>query len=186
MFIKRGTIILRAVEEGDMEFCRQMINSEYIEHLTTSRSFPVSARDQENWFRQQNRNDEIRFIIDAQDGPVGIIQITSVDWINRNGELGIKFHPHRERTREQTMDACTAFLDYLFFELNMHGVYAYVMSGNLFSVKLLQRFGFSRDGVLRQRIYRHGVYLDLLAYSLMKAEYKQTKSGVPEERNCCE
>ena len=62
-------------------------------------------------------------------------------------------------------------LSYCFNELNLNCITANVLANNEASSKLWQSFGFNLDGVLRQRVYKNGHYVDLMAYSLLRDEY---------------
>lgn len=64
-------------------------------------------------------------------------------------------------------DAVKTMVKYAFDELRLHCVYANIISYNDVSVRLFERCGFQREGVLRDRIYKGGRYVDELSYSII-------------------
>ena len=168
--IKYRSIVLRAIEEKDLDFCRDMMNNADIEATTVGKRLPISELQQKNWFLE-NDNKDIRLLIENQNGLIGMIMMTDIDWINRSMELGIKLVNTQNRTTENTLDICSGVLQYAFDELNMHCLYANVIEQNLFSRKLLIRYGFHEDGILRERVFKRGQYLNLCTYSLLSHEY---------------
>lgn len=172
MNLQYGTVVLRAIEETDLEFCREMINHPGIEISTVGKSFPVSAGQQLAWYQQNADKNNLRLLIDVSGvGPIGMISLTDIDWINRSAEAGIKFVNSKNRCTENTRDACQCILNYAFDELNLHCVYAKVLDDNLLSRKLLTGYGFTQEGILRERVYKRGAYRDLIVFSLLKSEY---------------
>jgi [ribosomal protein S5]-alanine N-acetyltransferase len=69
-------------------------------------------------------------------------------------------------------EALTAILDYGFHCLKYNRIEAFVNDGNVRSLKLLERTGFSRDGLLREYEFNRGKLVDQYCYSLLKREYQ--------------
>ncbi len=171
MVIIDGGIKLRAIEETDLDFCREMLNSSYIETCTIGKSFPISEKQQLEWFKNFDCNQELRLIIENEEGRIGMLIASDINWINKNCEVGIKLTNNGQVKRDDTLNASKLFIDYLFNELNMHCLYAHILQENRLSYKLLGKLGFIQDGVLRQRVYKRGNYHDVAVFSLLKTEY---------------
>lgn len=172
MNIDYGTVLLRAIEEGDMDFCREMINNPGMETSTVGKHFPISSAQQIAWFQEQNTEHTLRWIIDVkQIGPIGMVSMTDIDWINRTAEVGIKMIHSKDRTAQNTDDTAKGLIQYAFDELNLHCLYAQVLDDNLLSRKLMRQLRFHEDGILRARVYKRGCYHDLVQYSLLAEEY---------------
>lgn len=178
MNLKYGTVYLRAIEEEDLEFCREMMNHPGIEVSTVGKAFPVSKREQQNWYQNSTDRNNLRLMICIPEGgAIGMISLTGIDWINRSAEIGIKFLNSGKRSTQNTADACECILKYSFDELNLHSLYAQVLEDNLLSRKLLLGYGFTQEGVLRERVYKRGAYRNLLVYSLLKSEYRNSRNS---------
>ena len=173
MNIHYGTVTLRAIEESDLPFCREMINSSYLEGCTVGTNLPVSEDEQRAWFQNHNRQNEIRLMIENKNGPIGMIMVTKIDWINRSGSGGIKLGDMKKLEKGNTQDAVTGLMKYLFEELNFHCIYASVLEDNLLSRRILIDHGFTEEGVLRGRVFKRGAYRNLISYSMLSEEYME-------------
>ena len=179
MNIIHGTITLRAIEERDLQFCFDMINDPQIEISTIGKNYPISSQQQRNWFLNGNDTNTVRLLIEVKNtGPVGMVMISDINWINRTAELGIKFCSGVARERKDTENTTYAIFWYVFNEMNLHCVYANVLKDNLFSRKLLLLNGFTEEGTLRARVYKRGTYHDIVVYSLLQDDFfkKNTKT----------
>jgi [ribosomal protein S5]-alanine N-acetyltransferase len=69
-------------------------------------------------------------------------------------------------------EALQAVLNYGFTELNLHRIQALVADYNIPSVKLIMRFGFTKEGTLREDYVVDGKHEDSDCWSLLKQEWK--------------
>lgn len=65
-------------------------------------------------------------------------------------------------------EAITAVLRYGFQEMNLNRIEALIDPDNLTSVKLLEKFNFVREGLLREYEYGKGKFDDVFIYGLLK------------------
>jgi ribosomal-protein-alanine N-acetyltransferase len=75
-------------------------------------------------------------------------------------------------------EAVAAVLRLGFERMGLHRVEATVMAGNTASATLLDRAGFQREGVMRERVLKRGVFRDLWMFGITEAEWAR----VPENR----
>ena len=68
-------------------------------------------------------------------------------------------------------EALCAVLKYGFEKMGLNRVQAIIDSKNIRSMKLVHRLGFKKEGVLRQRSYFNGQFLDDVCFSLLKKEW---------------
>jgi [ribosomal protein S5]-alanine N-acetyltransferase len=69
------------------------------------------------------------------------------------------------------VEALSAILDHGFGPMNLHRVEAQVMPANRQSSRVLEKLGFTREGLLRERGYWKGAHHDLIIYSLLAREH---------------
>jgi [ribosomal protein S5]-alanine N-acetyltransferase len=69
-------------------------------------------------------------------------------------------------------EALKDVLEYGFTELNLHRIQALIAAENQPSLKLLQRFGFTKEGTMREDYVVNGKNEDSDCYSLLKWEWK--------------
>ncbi len=165
--------MLRAVEEKDNSMLLSLINDPETEMMLGGSSWPVSEIEQLKWFEEQERKkDVLRCIIALKnDGKaLGTIILSDIDQKNGTAQVHIKLSKDGGRGKGYGTDAVKSLIRYSFCELRLNCIYAYILSYNTASVRLFEKCGFSIDGVLREREFKNGQYVDLYAYSILKNE----------------
>jgi len=168
MIIHGDKVVLRAVEESDNVMLLSLINDPDTEMMLGGSSWPVSEAEQLKWFEHQERSrDVLRCIVALQeDGKaIGTIILSDIDQKNATGHIHIKMSKDGGRGKGYGTDAVNTMVQYAFEELRLNCIYANILSYNEASIKLFERCGFKNDGVLRQRVYKKGKFIDMLAYS---------------------
>ncbi|MEG3066560.1 GNAT family protein [Acetomicrobium sp.] len=176
MIIENEDITLRAIEESDLELLREMINDPEIESMTGGYSYPVSTYQQRKWFESlANGSNDLRLIIDIKEhGAIGTVMLTDIDWKNRTTQSHWKIANRIDvRCKGYGTRAVKALIKYAFNELNMHCVYCKVIEYNIASQKIVEKIGFKREGILRERIYKNGNYHNVIVWSILKDEFNE-------------
>ena len=168
MIIHGEKVLLRAVEERDNQLLLSLINDPDTEMMLGGSSWPVSEAEQLKWFEHQVRSrDVLRCIVALRDNEkaIGTIILSDIDQKNATGHIHIKMTKDGGRGKGDGTDAVNTMVQYAFEELRLNCIFANILAYNEASIKLFERCGFKRDGVLRQRVYKQGRFFDLLAYS---------------------
>jgi RimJ/RimL family protein N-acetyltransferase len=76
-----------------------------------------------------------------------------------------------ERGKGYVTEACEAALAFVFNDWDMHKVKADIAPDNAASAAVLNRLGFSLEGVLRQDFLYDGQYVDAANYGLLRSEW---------------
>jgi ribosomal-protein-alanine N-acetyltransferase len=69
-------------------------------------------------------------------------------------------------------EAMAPIIDYGFNRMNLNRIEALIGPGNTPSIKLVTKFGFVKEGYLREHYNKKGEIQDSLAFSLLRREYK--------------
>lgn len=168
MLIYGEKIVLRAVEEADNAMLLSLINDPDTEMMLGGSSWPVSEAEQLKWFEHQERSrDVLRCIVALQDNgnAIGTIILSDIDQKNATGHIHIKMSKDGGRGKGYGTDAVNTMVRYAFEELRLNCIYANILSYNEASIRLFERCGFKKDGVLRQRVFKKGHFYDLYYYS---------------------
>lgn len=168
MLIYGEKIVLRAVEESDNAMLLSLINDPDTEMMLGGSSWPVSEAEQLRWFEHQEKSrDVLRCIVALQENSkaIGTIILSDIDQKNATGHIHIKMSKDGGRGKGYGTDAVNTMVQYAFEELRLNCIYANILSYNEASIKLFERCGFKRDGVLRQRVFKRGKFCDLFYYS---------------------
>ncbi len=167
MIIRGEKVILRAVEAHDNNMLLSLVNDPDTEMMLGGSSWPISEADQLKWFEHlEKTKDILRCIIATPDNSVaiGTIILSDIDQKNGTGHLHIKMSKEG-RGKGYATEAVNVLVRYAFDELRLHCIYANILSYNDASVRLFEKCGFKRDGILRARVYKNGQYVNVYTYS---------------------
>lgn len=176
MIIEYEDITLRAIEESDLELLKEMINDPEIENMTGGYSYPVSTYQQRKWFESlSNRQNELRLIIDTEEhGAIGVVMLTDIDWKNRTAQAHSKITSRNNlRGKGYGTKVSKALVKYAFEELNLHCLYGHAIDYNIASQRVMEKCGFKKEGVLRERVYKNGKYHNVIVWSILKGEFNE-------------
>lgn len=176
MNIYGKNVVLRAMEVEDCELIKDMFNDPEIESLVGGWAFPVSLYGQKRWMELHYNNDQstVRFVIDTkEDGAVGVLTFTEIDWKNKNASVGIKIASNGNRFKGYGTDSIMAIMRYAFDELGLHRLDASRLAMNQVSARLFKKCGFVEEGVKREYIYKGGEYRDLVELGILADEYHE-------------
>ncbi|HET6483436.1 MAG TPA: GNAT family protein [Actinoplanes sp.] len=129
---------------------------------TAVANFIASDPDQPGWFQYAIERTADRVLI----GDVAVHLHDN----QKQAEIG--FTLAREHQKQgYAFEAVTAVLDRLFRVQGLHKVAGECDSRNVDSAALLERLGFTREGLLRQQTYLKGEWTDDLIYGLLAPEW---------------
>jgi|GEM_PF-423952 len=115
----------------------------------------------------------IHYAIHKKDGDVsiGFGMIAFIDRYNRQCKLGIEIGEKQEWGKGYAREALRAVIDYCFETLEMNRIGAEIYAINERSIRLFERLGFQREGVVRESVLKQGVFADEYVYGLLKREW---------------
>ncbi len=114
------------------------------------------------------------FAVETLDGVLlGDCGCYDVNEQSRNCQVGWMIGDPAMRGRGYGTDMIRVLLKYLFCERNMMRVMLTVNAYNEKGVKLYEKLGFVREGVLRDNTYTRGRYHDEYVYAMLRREYER-------------
>jgi RimJ/RimL family protein N-acetyltransferase len=125
-------------------------------------SLAAGDPDQPGWFQYAVERTEDRVHI----GDVGVDLYEN----RRQAEIGFTLAPAYQR-RGYAGEAVRAVLDHLFRVRGLHKVSAEADARNVASARLLERVGFTREGLRRSHTWINGEWTDDLLYGLLADEW---------------
>lgn len=174
MNIKGKFVTLRAQTREDMQLVCDMFNDPELEKLVVGWAFPLSIEQQNAWF-EKNMSDQknFRFIIETpNEGAVGIVTLTDIDWKNRTAYHGIKISNKLVREKGVGTDAVMALERFVFDELGLHRLDGSRIEDNIGSEKLYKKCGWKDEGIQRECIYKNGKWKNLILMGLLESDYR--------------
>lgn len=174
-------IKIRAIEEADLSLIAQWRNNpEVYEYFYEY--LPVSVRQQRGWWEKQlSDSSELNFVIsNLDDTPIGTVSIYHWDRRNRKAEWGrLIIADTKMRSTGIGSEIEALILEYSFEHMNLHKLYCEVLCSNEKVAAMHERFGFVKEGVLREHVFKAGSYADVTVLSMTEDEYKKSKATGP-------
>jgi RimJ/RimL family protein N-acetyltransferase len=168
----RGKLVrLRALEREDLPLTHEWANDPRLAFIDANH-FPVSMAQEESWFDEvmQNKNRNVLIVEFLEDqAPVGFIYFDT-DYVHRSANISINISPDFQG-RGMGTDALLTAIHHAFAFMGLNRLGATIFLNNDKSLKLFERCGFRREGVLRQSYIWYGAPQDRVIMSILKDEY---------------
>lgn len=167
---------LRPIERDDLpRFVEWFSDPEVRRYLLVY--LPFSLAQEERWFEnllgRLERQTDVLLAIETADGVhIGNLGLHSIDWKNRNAELGIAIGEKAYWGQGYGTDAIHTLLGLAFREMNLHRVFLRVNVDNARGIRCYEKVGFRQEGISRDAIFREGAYHDQYVMSILESEFK--------------
>jgi len=169
-------IILRSIEESDLEQLKIFRNQSYIRKMCREYRL-LNMENQRRWFRSLIENmNTIMFAIETKSTKklIGVCGLTYIDWKNRKAELSLYGGAEKWQEDPHIVDALKTLMKYAFYEVNLHKLHAEVFEFNRRTAQLLENHHFTKTGVMEDNHFEDGKFWDSYIYSILREEYDKT------------
>jgi len=103
---------------------------------------------------------------------IGIIGLEKINWENKNAQIG--YWIAKEHWGQGLIPkAVKEILRFGFKKAKIHKVYGAVFAENIKSQKVLEKCGFTKEGITRHATYRFRRWHDKIRYSILESEFKK-------------
>lgn len=152
MILRRDNIILRRVEEKDIEMIRNWRNDPKISQYMSFRDY-ITPEMQKKWFEKINNDNNYFFIINIDGNDVGLVDLKNIDYANFVGESGIFIYNDSYLNGMYSYLTSYILLKFAFSTLKLSIIEAKVMDNNKRAVRYNKSLGFKPtdevEGLLR-------------------------------------
>jgi [ribosomal protein S5]-alanine N-acetyltransferase len=183
-------IDLSTLEPGDEPVLRQWINDPRV-WSTLNHRRPISEPREREWLDSYGKSAgdySFGIVVRQQDRLIGTCGLHGVSAVNRSAELGIMIGDMAAQNQGYGSEAVRLLLRLGFIELNLNRIRLCVLSSNERAIHVYEQAGFEFEGCDRQAIYRHGRYLDLLRYAVLREQWTPSltalRTKVPVAERC--
>lgn len=167
-------IVLRPVEISDLEKIADWRNRPDIHKNFFSYEYIIKS-NQEKWYQSLlNSKEKMLFIIEerSEKNAIGLIGFDHIDFKNQQAEYGNLLIGEKNAIgKGYAKEATLHLLNYGFYELDLHRIYLKVFEWNKRAIKLYEKSGFIKEGILREAHYSQGKFQNILVMSILKNEY---------------
>ena len=126
----------------------------------------------------KTRSNSVRCAIVREDSDeiIGLVSLMNIDHLNQCAEFHIMIgSPDNQNIGAGTF-AVNAMLDHAFRNLNLHRVELSCNVTNTRAQHVYEKAGFVREGVKRKARFKHGSFIDVIQYGILREEFVSVRN----------
>lgn len=159
------------LREADLEMVMDWRMRPYITKFMNTDPV-LTIEGQKEWFDSiKDRDDQINWIINVDEKPVGLINVFDIDRTNSRCSWGYYIAEKDARSLQLALYLEWSLYDYVFDTLKIHKLCNETFVENEQVVKMHIMCGGKEDGVMRDHIYKNGTYHDVSVGSILAEEW---------------
>lgn len=168
---------LRSLSSEDVEHSDwyDWFNDELICRNLQKHYYPNTRALQREFFESMQRDlskVQLGIVPKDDDRLVGVVSLSDIDLINRNGEFSIVIGDDNFRRSGHSHEALKLLFEHGFFTLNLHKIYGgSVAPLQRWLESLQEEFGFKPEGVWREHAFKDGRYVDVIRVGLLRDDF---------------
>ncbi len=170
MLLDLGDLQIRSWRKSDLEaLLRHANNSKIAANLRDQFPFPYTRRDGVDYLEfVREQKPERSFALQFEGEAIGGLGFQiGVDIARVSAEMGY-WLGESYWGRGFATRAAAAASEWAFAEYKLTRVFALVFSYNVASIRVLEKAGFEREGILRRSAVKNGIVLDQLIYAKVR------------------
>lgn len=169
-------LLLRKITEDDLE---RIMNWRMIPEVTRYMYTDpqLTIEDQKRWFKIISQDDTSRYwIVQAGQVSIGVVSITQVDTRNQHCCWGHYIAEPSFRGKGLWKIIECNIYDYVFDHLKLNKLWCEVFTFNEKAIAIHQKLGSEVEGILKQHIYKNGVFHDVARIGITKDKWNQIRN----------
>lgn len=169
VFRTGDNVELRTIEEEDVEFLQEHVNDPRVRH-SIGATEPISRAGEEEWIDSLYDGGHVQFLVCIDGDSVGTIGMEEPNDAWGTTEVGYMIRPEHWGNGYAT-DALRSLCGYAFEERRLAKVVGQAYATNPASSRVMEKVGFTKEGVLRAEAYVEGERVDVNRYGLLAEEW---------------
>ena len=167
--IETRRLILNGLTPDDMKYlfenCSKLEINKTLGHRTEE-DYQKDEYRHKNGYSSYNRSFKQFFLTDKESNTViGRCGLHNWNAENRRAEIGYVMEDESYKRKGLITETLEAIIEYGFTKMNLNRIEALVAISNVPSIRLLEKFNFIKEGVLRQHRYSPDKYEDSFLFS---------------------
>ena len=173
--MKGNLVYIRILEKEDVATTQKWINDPEISDIMGY--LPVlSLSNQLDWY-EGIKIDKSRLIFAiclVENGfHIGNVALGAIDYVHKHAMFSIFIADKKYRGGGLGEQAARLMIRFAFLRLNLNKVYLRTSERFIAAIKMYDKIGFVREGVMRQHYFIDGHYEDKIIYSILKEEFSR-------------
>jgi len=166
--------ILKATEDM-LELVRNWRNSKHVSQYMYTNHY-ITKEEHQQWIKKlRTKNTAKAWIIIYDERPAGLVSLSNIDYKNKNAEWG--FYIAEESARGKGIGSATLYklMEYVFDEMKFKKMSTMVLENNPGALELYEKFGFKKEGTLKERLVRDGERINIFLMGISADEWRNIK-----------
>ncbi|HEY3388161.1 MAG TPA: GNAT family protein [Prolixibacteraceae bacterium] len=168
-------ISLRSLRISDADFLNKWRNNLENKIMSQGYRLPISLPKDEEWLKSKmlsSNNTEVYFIVEESGLPIGLIQLTNIDYISGTATWGFILGDKNSRGKGYSVEAPLLLFNYAFNILNLRKIIGYPLDLNIATLRMHQKIGNVREeGCLKSHYFFNNKYWDVHILSFFKEDF---------------
>lgn len=179
-FLEGKRIGLRPLRKSDVEAnYGNWLNDRSVCEYNAHHRWPYSVKMLEDYVAMTDSNSAILALaIEDKEAQIhlGNISLQAIDYVSQCAEFAILIGEKSYWHQGVGKEAGNLLVAHGFQELNLRRIYLGTSIHNVGMQKLAISLGFKQEGVRRQALYKHGAFVDIVEFGLLKTEWLDSHS----------
>lgn len=170
-------IFLRQIELSDctmsyVEWLRDVEVNQYLETRWSEQTLD-NVRDFVKSQRENNHSILFAIILISDNRHIGNIKIGPVNECHKHADISYFIGDKSQWNKGIATEAINLVCEFGFHEMHLHRIEAGVYAEAVGSWSALEKNGFIREAVFREKVMFYGRYMDVYRYGMIESEYKK-------------
>jgi len=183
--IEGKKIKLRDLNRYDLHKCLKWLKDRRVIKYLDFDLVNADLAQEIRWLRimHSSPNDYV-FAIQEKDGKyIGNIGLHRINWRDKNCMLGIFIGEIEEWNKGNGTDAIKTILKYAVNKLGLHKINLHVYEYNPRAIRVYEKCGFKKEGLLKEGHYYNGKYWDVIIMGILNRDVVKIISGKDNLKN---
>jgi len=159
---------LRQLRHKDIQNMTRLVTEHVVRYLVHV-PYPYKIGDARRFINKSRRNFQLKkeqtFAIElvGNNNLVGVISLQKIDRTNKNAQISYWIGKNYWNLGIAT-ESINLLIRYAFCVLRLHKVYANVLATNSASIRVLEKNGLIKEGILKHSLYKDDKFCDVVLY----------------------
>lgn len=181
MNIQGESVVIRAIEVEDLPVLHRWNNDPEIWYNLGGWHFPSSQGELQRWLDTlaQDKLNQRWLVCTEECGPIGYVNLVSLDWKNRSAFHGLYIGESSQRGKGYAQDTVNAIMKYAFDELGLRRLDTDIIEYNKRSLAFYtKKCGWQVEGEKNDAYYRQGCWWKKYLLGITLDQYREFLKGV--------
>ena len=170
-------VTLRPLERGDLHFVHVLNNNRSVMGYWFEEPYESFVELEELFRKHIHDQSERRFNVEDDEGErVGLVELVEIDHLHRRAEFLVMVSPDHQG-RGYATAATSRAINYAFRVLNLYKLYLLVDVDNARAIRIYERAGFQREGLLVDEYFSDGRYRSVIRMALFQHQTLGSDEG---------